>query len=577
MLLVLMLKIIMLGLVLAAVALSGIISVASAETVPSPLQQVRDGVPTDEVVCSENRVLMVSQTGMPACVFVLSMDALMQREFMPPAQPIRMDHHRVQAQSESAHASADSVEAEMPSESIGIPEEYKYSYTKSIIQGGHGSAEKYVPALHTVQIPSSVSLNGTLSIQYTFSWFYPNGTSVMEGIVDKWFWNSTKNKIEIELSDEFTLLNEGFTGRYIYGDTYSPHTLTTYKGKVGYSADIVNGTVNIRLDSPLYHDRDVFVIIMQDTRYEFLVVRTSEGISLLEIDNLTEQYDIEQANLLDKRLLLNYRSIFNSDAERNAHYQTNLNADRYARLYFYHFEEHIPIPRSNIPSILVDPHNPSYLPKHTWRGFAAFLGDVILPMNVTDTRSWLLGEGLSETFADDFLQEYPRFVRDSSGGRSDLPTIPESHYIPKSQWGTFAEFMRNVIQTQNVTSPQGWMLDNNLAENFVTDFLKAYPEFATTSTNYDRLRGAGSPPSHLFIYGTYGAVNTDALNNIRVCAYDKNLDDGTHQLLYFGTREACSQTDSDGDFSIYLFSDDPDNDSSFADIRITALLHFYHV
>ena len=128
-----------------------------------------------------------------------------------------------------------------------------------------------------------------------------------------------------------------------------------------------------------------------------------------------------------------------------------------------------------IPSILVDPHNPSYLPKHTWRGFAAFLGDVILPMNVTDTRSWLLGEGLSETFADDFLQEYPRFVRDSSGGRSDLPTIPESHYIPKSQWGTFAEFMRNVIQTQNVTSPRGWMLDNNLAENFVTDFLKHIP------------------------------------------------------------------------------------------------------
>ena len=64
-----MLKIIMLGLVLAAVALSGVMSVASAETVPSPLQQVRDGVPIGEVMCSENRVLMVSQTGMPACVF----------------------------------------------------------------------------------------------------------------------------------------------------------------------------------------------------------------------------------------------------------------------------------------------------------------------------------------------------------------------------------------------------------------------------------------------------------------------------------------------------------------------------
>ena len=68
-----MLKTIMLGLVLAAIALSGVMSVAisvtSAETVPSPLQQVRDGVPIGEVVCFENRVLMVSQTGIPACVF----------------------------------------------------------------------------------------------------------------------------------------------------------------------------------------------------------------------------------------------------------------------------------------------------------------------------------------------------------------------------------------------------------------------------------------------------------------------------------------------------------------------------
>ena len=68
-----MLKIIIFGLVLVAIALSGVMSVAmsvaSAETVPSPLQQVRDGVPIGEIACSENRVLMMSQSGMPACVF----------------------------------------------------------------------------------------------------------------------------------------------------------------------------------------------------------------------------------------------------------------------------------------------------------------------------------------------------------------------------------------------------------------------------------------------------------------------------------------------------------------------------
>ena len=64
-----MLKIIILGLVLATIALSGTMSAASAETVPSPLQQVRDGVPIGEIVCSEDRVLMASPSGMPACVF----------------------------------------------------------------------------------------------------------------------------------------------------------------------------------------------------------------------------------------------------------------------------------------------------------------------------------------------------------------------------------------------------------------------------------------------------------------------------------------------------------------------------
>ena len=89
-----MLKTIMLGLVLAAIALSGTVSVAisvtSAETAPSPLQQVRGGVPTSEVMCSENRVLMVSQTGIPACVFEESVPELETRGFEFIGEPFDM-------------------------------------------------------------------------------------------------------------------------------------------------------------------------------------------------------------------------------------------------------------------------------------------------------------------------------------------------------------------------------------------------------------------------------------------------------------------------------------------------------
>ena len=57
-------------------------SVASAETVPSPLQQVRDGVRADKVVCSDDRVLMLSPSGSLACVFEASGDMLEQRGFV---------------------------------------------------------------------------------------------------------------------------------------------------------------------------------------------------------------------------------------------------------------------------------------------------------------------------------------------------------------------------------------------------------------------------------------------------------------------------------------------------------------
>ena len=77
-----MLKITMLGLALAAFTLSVVVPAASAETILSPLVQVRDGVPAGEVICSDGHVLMTSPSGNPACVFVSSTDALETRGFV---------------------------------------------------------------------------------------------------------------------------------------------------------------------------------------------------------------------------------------------------------------------------------------------------------------------------------------------------------------------------------------------------------------------------------------------------------------------------------------------------------------
>ena len=55
---------------------------AIVEPIPtSPLQQVKDRIPTDEVTCKDRRVLMLSPSGAPVCVFAKSVGALEQRGF----------------------------------------------------------------------------------------------------------------------------------------------------------------------------------------------------------------------------------------------------------------------------------------------------------------------------------------------------------------------------------------------------------------------------------------------------------------------------------------------------------------
>ena len=56
------------------------VGLAHAET-PSPYQQFKDGIPADQVVCADGKILIVSPSGSPACVFAGSVEALIDRGF----------------------------------------------------------------------------------------------------------------------------------------------------------------------------------------------------------------------------------------------------------------------------------------------------------------------------------------------------------------------------------------------------------------------------------------------------------------------------------------------------------------
>ena len=75
-------KITILGLVVAISMASGTMPTAEAEPIPSPYRQARDGVPIGEIVCAGDRMLMLSPSGMPACVFAGSVEVLERRGFV---------------------------------------------------------------------------------------------------------------------------------------------------------------------------------------------------------------------------------------------------------------------------------------------------------------------------------------------------------------------------------------------------------------------------------------------------------------------------------------------------------------
>ena len=196
-----MLKIIMLGLVLAAIALSSAVSVASAEMVPSPLQQVRDGVPTDEVVCSENRVLMVSQTGIPACVFEESVLELETRGFGFIGEPFDM----VPIKSSNAQHGSSGIGQ------ISTPPVVSMSKLPNI------GETAIVEITYTNQIGVNVTDAENFSVRdgYAVGWVVSSGFEMVDSDgVEPWTMYANKNEPPVTAYLEFVPLDVGESKTY---------------------------------------------------------------------------------------------------------------------------------------------------------------------------------------------------------------------------------------------------------------------------------------------------------------------------------------------------------------------------
>ena len=129
-----------------------------------------------------------------------------------------------------------------------------------------------------IGLPDSFTIGETVSIPYSLSWQYENGTTKYErlGLPTP---DVYEGQLGMLISDEFTVLDDNAVTVVGYGDRYSPHTgamiyITTTSSEMTY-----NGTLNLRLDTAMYHDRDTILFLMYSDVYHFQVQRTDTGVT----------------------------------------------------------------------------------------------------------------------------------------------------------------------------------------------------------------------------------------------------------------------------------------------------------
>ena len=378
-----MLKITMLGLALAAFALAVAVPAANAEG----------------ITCTDDRILMVTPSGSPICVYESSAGALLERGFtLGPVQDAPAD-----------------VSNELPT---------WYMYESDITQmRSHALSglEGLSPIYYTINIPSSFTIGETVSIPYSFSWQYENGTSKYAhlGLPEP---DAYKAVLPLVVSDEFSVLNDNAITVAGYADRYTPHTASVIYIPVTSLGLTYNGTLNLRLDTPMYYDRDTMMFPWYGDGYHFQVQRTDTGANLVDPALLTDPYDLEQVHAA---------SFVSSANDPEARYYESYPIVNGTFT-------HIPETRQSDSSLRLQdpPREDLYIPKNGWPDFAEFLRSEIEYRNITDAGGWMIENSLSEKFATDFLTEYPEFVTMSAGldrTEDNVMSVADVEIIPTGE------------------------------------------------------------------------------------------------------------------------------------------------
>ncbi len=347
---------ILLGIFL-AIGLSIIPAFAEIDT---PYKQFQNGTPLEEIQCRDSKVLMETTRNTPACVNEDTADKLQDRGWVI--------HTIVVTHTEDSKSKVQ----DMIYSGLGLA------------NGGHTSIGFTATPVNNFQIPNSITVNQTISIPYSISWYDKQDNLLIDiddNLPDEYYTTS----IDIILGDEFTLLNNDATHVQTITDTYSPHTAKFYSIPIPFSHDITNGTIQIRMDTEMFHDVDTFWITIQRDVYAFQTYDTDTGIRIVGADKLGE----------------NYLNLFDYSNDPYGRYNTGVPLNQ------EHIQQHRE-PKTAESRSSVDP---MYIPQEHWDDFAEFMRSEIQNQNITDVRNWMLTNNLTQEFVNDFFVEYPEFTK----------------------------------------------------------------------------------------------------------------------------------------------------------------------
>ncbi len=366
----------LLGISLALIMLVGSTPFGFSE----PLQvQLEQGIETDQLQCDNpSHVLVQRSNGNMACVSERTAEK-MGWEIKTFTKNIEIDE-TLQIQNSSEITPKTHVVLEPTSSSHG--------------------AQGIPKPMITLDVPRTVTVGETFSVDYTIHWVNEHGKLLYPHI-------SLEEQSEIfvkpylQFPDEFEVLFDDFSYRLVYVDPYADHMLVQkYGGEIKYDAQLISDSFDMKLTKSMMYELDnLYIGFAPGSGEYYQVVSNGDSIELIPSSELDSEF------VFYPTMLGRYMISYKYDPELNSWFSGSTTRSSDIR----------GLPDLSPPMALAFTQAQNldtemkYMPKVQWESFAQYLRDYS-PNDTTPIREWLSSENMSEQFADDFLEEYPEFL-----------------------------------------------------------------------------------------------------------------------------------------------------------------------